>query len=138
MNRRARNKVTALLDRAIGHDAIAPDLLLTRAGALAQQVPLMYASVLICMWAVAATHFQVAPPAWTILVPAALTPLSVWRLVMWWRSRSVPLTVEQAARRMRQTLVIAGLLGGASTTTKAAPGMAGTGTSPLSCSPTPS
>ena len=112
MNGRARNKVTALLDRAIGHDGIAPDLLLARAGALAQQVPLMYASVLICMWAVAATHFQVAPLAFTVLVPVALTLLSIWRLVMWWRSRSVALTIEQAARRMRQTLVIAGLLGG--------------------------
>jgi diguanylate cyclase (GGDEF)-like protein len=87
------------------------DLLRAQVQAFARQVPLMYAMVLVNTFALAATHWRIAPVSLTVWFPGLLAVVSVWRWVLWWRARGQILDDAAARRMLRKTLLFAGLLG---------------------------
>lgn len=97
--------------RLCGIDLGQPELLQARAAALSTQIPMMYLLVLICSGVLVLTHWSVAPDYLTVYFPATLTVLCAVRLVRWWLARNVPLSAEQTARMLAQTLVMAAVLG---------------------------
>lgn len=88
-----------------------PELLVAQAGAFTRQVPLLYVLVLVNMTALAITHLPTAPVELTIIGPAFFTAVSIGRLVVWWRRRTLTITPLAAARMLRTTTLIATGLG---------------------------
>jgi diguanylate cyclase (GGDEF)-like protein len=93
---------------SVPHDA---ELVQAELAAFTKQVPLMYLLVMINMMALSITQFNVAPNLLTVYIPAALDIVCCIRMVSWWRSRSRTWTVEQAIRRLKGTVLTAGVLG---------------------------
>ena len=84
-----------------------PELVLAQWRAVSRQVPLLYAMLMCNTLIVAWTHFEVAPTALAVHIPAALTALCIIRSVQWWRSQDSPITVEQARRGLGAMVWIA-------------------------------
>src|SRR5690606_8103062 len=78
-----------------------PDLSLAQWRALSRQMPLMYAMLVCNTLTVSWTHFEVAPPLYTIYVPGFLIFLCVLRTFMWWRNRSTQVRPGVARRGVR-------------------------------------
>ena len=88
-----------------------PEARAARFAALARQIPLMYAVLVVNTWTLAATFAGSAPLVLTVGVALVFTGASVVRLLVWWRRRTV-VPSEQAARRaLRRTDLVAFLLG---------------------------
>lgn len=64
-----------------------PRLLRAQYTALARQLPMMYFILVVNTWILVATHLHLAPLALTLVVPAILTVVSMWRTSYWWRRR---------------------------------------------------
>jgi signal transduction histidine kinase len=79
--------------------------------AFTKQIPLLY--FIVCVNAAAlALGFHGAAPAWlTVGVPAGLVSVCAMRLVIWVRTRRRVLPDAAVARRLRGTVLFAGLLG---------------------------
>ena len=80
-----------------------PELLKAQYRAFSRQLPLMYFILLTNTWALAVSHYAVAPRWLTVYCPAAFTVLCGIRVIGWWRSRSVVPTAEIAFRALTQT-----------------------------------
>ena len=80
-----------------------PELLKAQYRAFSRQLPLMYFILLTNTWALAVSHYSVAPVWLTIYSPACFTALCGIRVIGWWRSRSVVPTAEIAFRALTQT-----------------------------------
>ena len=80
-----------------------PELLKAQYRAFSRQLPLMYFILLTNTWALAVSHYSVAPVWLTIYSPACFTALCGIRVIGWWRSRSVAPTAEIAFRALTQT-----------------------------------
>lgn len=91
--------------------APAAELLRAQVQAFARQVPLMYLLVLVNTFALAATHWRIAPIGLTLGFPGVLAAISIVRLAIWWRAKDRELDDASARRMLRQTLVFAGVLG---------------------------
>ena len=85
--------------------------------AFSRQLPLLYFTLVANSLAVAFTHAQSAPAFLSKIVPALLCACCVLRLLVWARRRTrrSELTDSQIAVRMRNTVVLVVLLGGAFT-----------------------
>jgi diguanylate cyclase (GGDEF)-like protein len=88
-----------------------PELLQAKFAAFSRQVPIMYALVVLNTLALAVTHYGRAPDWLTLYLPGVLDAICIWRTAMWWRSRHRTISFEQAIRRLRSTIALAGLLG---------------------------
>jgi diguanylate cyclase (GGDEF)-like protein len=88
-----------------------PELVQAELAAFSKQVPLMYLLVIVNMTALAITHYNAAPRSLTVYAPVALYALCGIRMLSWWRVRTTSRTVEQAIKRLRGTILAAGLLG---------------------------
>lgn len=80
-----------------------PELLKAQYRAFSRQLPLMYFILLTNTWALAVSHYAVAPRWLTIYSPAIFTVLCGIRVIGWWRSRSVVPTAEIAFRALTST-----------------------------------
>jgi len=80
-----------------------PELLKAQYRAFSRQLPLMYFILLTNTWALAVSHYAVAPRWLTIYCPALFTALCGIRVLGWWRSRSVVPTHEIALRALTTT-----------------------------------
>ncbi|MET0705837.1 MAG: EAL domain-containing protein [Tardiphaga sp.] len=88
-----------------------PDLVQAKLAAYSRQVPIMYGLVVFNTLALAATHYGRAPDLLTVYLPGILDSVCIYRMVMWWRSRDRTLSLPQAKRRLRSSVLMAGLLG---------------------------
>jgi diguanylate cyclase (GGDEF)-like protein len=80
-----------------------PELLKAQYRAFSRQLPLMYFILLTNTWALAVSHYSVAPVWLTISCPALFTVMCGIRVVGWWRSRYVVPTHEIALRALTRT-----------------------------------
>lgn len=80
-----------------------PELLKAQYRAFSRQLPLMYFILLTNTWALAVSHYAVAPVWLTISCPAFFTVMCGVRVVGWWRSRYVVPTHEIALRALSRT-----------------------------------
>jgi diguanylate cyclase (GGDEF)-like protein len=87
-----------------------PQLVIAQARALSWQVPLMYVVVLGNAYALAATHFRVAPLWLNIGLPIVLTVACIIRGAGWLKIGGKDVDPEQAARMLSSTLKTSGLL----------------------------
>ena len=83
---------------SVPHDN--PELLKAQYQAFSHQLPLMYFILVTNTWALAVSHFNVAPLWLSIYVPVVFTILCGVRLVGWWRSKYVVPTHEMALRAL--------------------------------------
>jgi diguanylate cyclase (GGDEF)-like protein len=83
--------------------------------AFLQQVPLLYAVLIVNTVAVAVTHFAVAPLYLSLYVPLLLCLFCAVRVALWLRSRRVALTDDALARRLRSTVWMVSVMGAAFT-----------------------
>jgi diguanylate cyclase (GGDEF)-like protein len=83
--------------------------------AFSKQVPLLYLILLINTFALSYTHLGVAPAQIGVGFPLALAAACLVRLVTWVRAHKLAMTDEQAAHRLRSTVVLAVVLGAAFT-----------------------
>ena len=88
-----------------------PELLQAKLAAFSRQVPIMYALVVFNTVAVAITHYGKAPDWLTLYLPGGLDAICLGRMAMWWRTQGRTVREDQAIRRLRSTIVLAGLLG---------------------------
>src|ERR1700675_3631746 len=87
-----------------------PELLKAQYRAFSRQLPLMYFILLTNTWALAVSHYAVAPVWLTIDCPALFTVLCGIRVVGWWRSRYVVPTHEIALRALTRTNQLTSIL----------------------------
>lgn len=64
-----------------------PPLLIAKYRAICRQMPIMYFILISSTWALAATHFPVAPLWLTVVIPTIFTIISIIRVMFWWKSR---------------------------------------------------
>src|SRR5262249_17911132 len=88
-----RERIRTFMSIPVGN----PELLKAQYRAFSRQLPMMYFILMTSTWAVAATHMAYAPYWLTMVMPAAMTVFSAYRVVHWWRSRRVEPTAEIAA-----------------------------------------
>ncbi|PLW75713.1 putative bifunctional diguanylate cyclase/phosphodiesterase [Cohaesibacter celericrescens] len=77
-----------------------PVLIRAQTKAMSRHLPLMYFILLFSSWALAYTHFGIAPDYLTLYTPCILTILSIIRAVSWWQIRPDELKVETLVRRL--------------------------------------
>lgn len=80
-----------------------PELLKAQYRAFSRQLPLMYFILLTNTWALAVSHYSIAPLWLTVFAPAGFTLLCGVRVHGWWRSRSLVPTHEVALRALTMT-----------------------------------
>ena len=94
-----RENVRSFMSIPVGN----PELLKAQYRAFSRQLPMMYFILMTSTWAVAATHMAYAPYWLTIGMPVAMTVFSGYRVVHWWRSRSIAPTPEIATQALNRT-----------------------------------
>ena len=77
--------------------------------ALTRQIPILYALLIVNAAALAWTHHGAAPVYLTMHVPLGLSFLCLVRLAKWLRRGTEAPTAAQALRKMRQTVLLAGI-----------------------------
>ena len=80
-----------------------PELLTAQFVAFRRQMPMMYLMLVPSTWAVAFTHFALAPFWLTVELPVLLTLICGVRAVHWWRSRNIDPTPAVALSVLRRT-----------------------------------
>jgi diguanylate cyclase (GGDEF)-like protein len=73
---------------------------------LQKQVPTLYGLLSANACALAATHYSLAPPVLTLVLPGALIVICLIRAVQWWRMRPEAISEARAARQLRQTSLL--------------------------------
>lgn len=89
-----------------------PGLVKAQIRTFSRQIPIMYGMVVINTLALAYVHFSLAPAWLSIYIPAVLVIISVLRTIFYWRSGKRKISAGNARRQLRQTIIIAGFLGG--------------------------
>lgn len=77
--------------------------------ALTRQIPILYVLLVVNAVALAWTHYGAAPTLQTVYIPGVLSLICVIRLAKWHLRRNEQPTAEQAIRKMRGTVVLAGI-----------------------------
>ena len=90
--------------RVTGDD---PELTLSRYHAVARQIPLLYAVLLVNMVACAATHIHTAPMARTAMAPAVFAIVGVVRIIEWRRRDGGAIDAATALRALRSSTRLA-------------------------------
>lgn len=80
-------------------------------GAFSRQVPLLYFILSVNSIALAVTHFGLAPISLTVVFPCILVGASVVRCLIWLRRGGRKVEPKAAARTLRTTVVLGGVLG---------------------------
>ncbi|MGB3866351.1 MAG: EAL domain-containing protein [Xanthobacteraceae bacterium] len=88
-----------------------PQLLKAQLAALSRLIPLLYFILVANAWVLSFTFFGKAPNWLTFYVSLALSVICGVRLIVWWAKRNAVLTEQQAARELRRTNRLAGILG---------------------------
>ena len=92
-------------------DADNHELMEAQLAAFSRQVPLLYFILSVNSVALAFTHLGIAPPSLTVLFPAVLVGACVIRCLIWLRRRDRTFEAKAAARTLRATVVLGGVLG---------------------------
>jgi predicted signal transduction protein with EAL and GGDEF domain len=82
---------------------INPALARDQVAALAQQLPLLYAILLVNALALSVTHLGVAPATMTLVAPGVLCAACAWRALAWTRITIADMTDAAAVGRLRTT-----------------------------------
>jgi diguanylate cyclase (GGDEF)-like protein len=88
-----------------------PALIQSQHSALAKQIPMLYAIIIINTVAVAATHLLVAPVWLTCIAPAPVVIACLVRMRGWSHLKDKIGSHEQAVRRMRMTIFLSAAIG---------------------------
>ncbi|WP_439814481.1 putative bifunctional diguanylate cyclase/phosphodiesterase [Zavarzinia sp. CC-PAN008] len=86
------------------------DVVVAQFAELKRQVPLLYALLVVNAAAVAFNMWGLAPVSLTLGAPGLLLAISIWRLAVWVKRRHERLSAAAAARQLRLTTVLAGVL----------------------------
>ena len=89
-----------------------PELTLSRYNAVARQIPLLYAVLLLNTIMVAATHYRSGPFALTVLAPGAVALAGLLRLLTWRKRARMPVDAAAALRFLKRATCVAGLFAG--------------------------
>jgi len=89
-----------------------PSLAIAQIQTFSRQIPIMYGMVIINTLALAYMHVSLAPDWLSIYIPIVLVAISVLRTIFYWRTGNRDISAKYARRQLRQTIVLAGLLGG--------------------------
>ena len=92
-------------------DAENRELLDAQLAAFSRQVPLLYFILSVNSIALAFTHYNVAPISLTVVFPGILVGACAIRCLIWLRRRDRAVEPETAARTLRTTVVLGGILG---------------------------
>lgn len=92
-------------------DAENHELMDAQLAAFSRQVPLLYFILSVNSIALAFTHFGVAPISLTVVFPGILVGACAVRCLIWLRRHGRTVEPEQAARTLRATVVLGGVLG---------------------------
>lgn len=103
------DKVRAFL-RWMMIDPRHPEIAQAQYNELSNQIPSLYALLMVNAIAVSYTHLDVAPTYLTVGVLIPILLVSFARLVSWLRAKRISPTPEEAIRRLRQTVVIGSLV----------------------------
>jgi diguanylate cyclase (GGDEF)-like protein len=76
-----------------------------------KQIPIMYTMVVVNTIALAYTHASLTPAWLGIYIPAVLVSIAVLRTFLYWRVGKIGISAQQARQQLRQTIVLAGVLG---------------------------
>ncbi|MDB5536562.1 MAG: hypothetical protein JWQ65_1437 [Devosia sp.] len=87
-----------------------PELIQSQAHGFTRQVPLMYAVLLANAIILSLTHLS-APPILTIVVPAILGAISLWRVARLWFVRDAEISDWQARRLLNRAVPVSAVLG---------------------------
>ncbi|QUS41067.1 EAL domain-containing protein [Tardiphaga alba] len=88
-----------------------PELVQAKLAAFTRQVPMMYALVIVNTMALASTFHGAAPRLLTLDLPVALAVVCLFRITSWWQSRHHVFDVDQAADKLRSSIIFAAVLG---------------------------
>ncbi len=83
-----------------------PELAASQLTMLSQQVPLLYLILLSNAAALSYTHYNSAPKALTLILPAILIIAACWRLTIWWRWRHRHLDPSRTIKRLRIVIIV--------------------------------
>ncbi len=100
----------------LGVPAGDPELARAQFFAYSTQLPVLYAILLINAVGLAVTHLAVAPLLLTTVTPTVLCVVCIARVAFWLRGARDDITGEEAAKRLRATFPLVGVLGVAFTT----------------------
>lgn len=89
-----------------------PDLVIAQIHTFSKQIPIMYGMVIINTIALAYIHFSQVPTLLSIYIPGALVTIAGLRTIVYWRAGKREILARDACRQLRQTIILAGLLGG--------------------------
>ena len=92
-------------------DAENYELMDAQLAAFSRQVPLLYFILSVNSIALAFTHFGLAPISLTVAVPGVLVGACVIRCLIWLRRRRRVVEPNAAARTLRMTVMLGGVLG---------------------------
>jgi diguanylate cyclase (GGDEF)-like protein len=92
-------------------DAENHELMDAQLAAFSRQVPLLYFILSVNSIALASTHFGVAPISLTVVFPGILVGACALRCLIWLRRYGRTVEPEQAARTLRATVMLGGVLG---------------------------
>ena len=88
-----------------------PDLAIAQIDRFSRQIPLMYTMVVVNTLALAYDFMDQAPAWLSIYIPIFLVSISVLRTLSYWRAGKQEISGEVARKKLRQTIVLAGVLG---------------------------
>ncbi|WKA31282.1 putative bifunctional diguanylate cyclase/phosphodiesterase [Bradyrhizobium roseum] len=92
-------------------DAENRELMEAQLAAFSRQVPLLYFILSVNSVALAFTHYGVAPISLTVVLPGLLVGACAIRCLIWLRRRGRAVEPKEAARTLRTTVVLGGILG---------------------------
>ena len=84
-----------------------PALALAQYRAFSGQIPLMYVILLANIWGLAAGHAALAPAWLTVVPPLLVTPVCLYRCLVWWRARGRQVDAQQARAAVATTIRLA-------------------------------
>ena len=87
-----------------------PELVQSQLRTLTSQMPLLYFMLVANVFAVSYAHFETTPWILTVYGPGLLGLIAVVRLSLWVRTRNRTFSANQAVRRLKSTVVLAGIL----------------------------
>ncbi|MER0240260.1 EAL domain-containing protein [Fulvimarina sp. MAC8] len=90
--------------------SINPEMAVAQVGELQRQIPLLYSLLSVNALALAYTHYQVAPTAMTIWLPALLVGACLVRMTAWVLLRTTITDPAKATRVLRRTTLLAFIL----------------------------
>src|SRR5262245_53262723 len=92
-------------------DADNHELMDAQLAAFSRQVPLLYFILSVNSIALAFTHLGLAPVSLTVVLPGMLVGACAIRCLIWLRRRGRAVEPEAAARTLRSTVLLGGILG---------------------------